>query len=304
MVINGLIWIVVLLSWVRAEGEVVKFISYPTNLWWQSEVRVHVPATDASGILVFLPSGGINSFADSPFPKMLATNGVVTLIATPKKDGLYTGDEILAELSSIISDLKAKHKIEKVAIGGFSSGGIGAVRYAQYCIKKKEANTPVAVFAVDSPLDYERWYVAAELHLARLRLAGRELNEDRNATNELGRAFGGSPDQVREKYRQQSPVTVLVPDGGNAKLLRETPVRVYIEPAVKWRLENWNREAYCFNLVDSTALINVLKLLGNKDAELITTVEKGFRPGAIRNPHSWSIVDEVDLVRWLRKYLR
>jgi len=94
-------------------------------------------------------------------------------------------------------------------------------------------------------------------------------------------------------------VSTRVADGGNARLLRNTPIRIYIEPDIKWRLENWNRDAYSFNLIDATVLINVLRLLGNQDAELITTSGAGQRPDGSHNPHSWSIVDERALTQWL-----
>lgn len=287
--------------------ETVKIETHPSNQWWGDDIRLHLPAEPPVGLLVFLPAGDIHSFSEAQFPKMLATNGVMTLIAAPRRDGLYTGDAILEELDSLITDVVGRYGIPRgrVVAGGFSSGGIGAVRYAQFCLKSEhKANNPLAVFAVDSPLDYERWFEAAELYLGRLALAGRDLAEDRAVTNELRRAFGGSPTEKREAYRRQSPVTTRVTDGGNARLLRDTPIRIYIEPAVKWRLEHWNRDAYTFNLIDSTALINIVRLLGNQNAELITNAAAGYRTDGSRNPHSWSIVDEPDLTKWLTKQLR
>jgi hypothetical protein len=288
-------------------AETVQIVSFPSNQWWRSEIRLHVPAKPPVGLLVFLPAGDIHSFSQAQFPKMLATNDVMTLIAAPQRDGLYTGDAILTELDGLVSDVVARYQIPsgRVTIGGFSAGGIGAVRYAQFCLKgDRKANSPQAVFAVDSPLDYERWFLAAELYLGRLALAGRDFAEDRSVTNELRQAFGGSPTEALDAYRRQSPVSTRVADGGNARLLRNTPIRLYIEPDIKWRLENWNRDAYSFNLIDATVLINVLRLLGNQDAELITTSGAGQRPDGSRNPHSWSIVDECALTQWLTDRLR
>jgi hypothetical protein len=53
------------------------------------------------------------------------------------------------------------------------------------------------------------------------------------------------------------------------------------------------------NAVDHAALINLLRVAGNDRAELITTTGRGYRPGGRRHPHSWSIVDEAQLERWL-----
>jgi hypothetical protein len=221
--------------------------------------------------------------------------------------GLYAGDAVLEEMNGLIAEVLDKYEIQgrRVAIGGFSAGGIGAMRYTQFCIKsKRKTKAPVATFAVDSPLDYERWFLAAELELKRLALAGRDNAEDQSAVHYLRKEFGGSPTEAGAAYRGQSVVSTLVPDGGNACVLKNTPVRIYIEPDLKWRLENWNQDVYGSNLPDATALINVLRLLGNNNAELITTSGAGYRRDGSRNPHSWSIVDERELAQWLTGYLK
>jgi len=210
-------------------------------------------------------------------------------------------------MDRLIAEVLNKYKIQngRVAIGGFSASGIGAMRYAQFCVKgKRKTKAPVTTFAVDSPLDYERWFLAAELELKRLALAGLDNAEDQSAVHFLRKEFGGSPTEAVEAYRRQSVVSTLVADGGNARLLKDTPVRIYIEPDLKWRVANLNQDVYSSNMLDATALINVLRLLGNNNAELITTSGAGYRRDGSRNPHSWSIVDERDLAQWLTGYLK
>jgi hypothetical protein len=38
--------------------------------------------------------------------------------------------------------------------------------------------------------------------------------------------------------------------------------------------------------------------MGNQHAELILTMDKGFLPDGSRHPHSWSIVDNKELIAW------
>ena len=288
-----------------AKAEEVKIEPYPSNHWFRTEVRLHVPPRKPVGLLVLI-SGDIHGFSKALLPPLLASNGVMTLVTAPARAGLLASEPMLEELDAIIGDVLGKFKVAeaKVAIGGFSAGGIGAVRYAQFCLKgEAKAHTPVAVFAVDSPLDYERWYHGAELYLQRLALAGRDLAEDRRATNELRTALGGSPTEAADAYRRHSPLTARLADGGNARLLKSTPVRIYIEPEIRWRLEHWNREVFHTNIPDATALINILRLLGNTQAELITTSGAGYMADGSRNPHSWSIVDERALAQWLIRWL-
>ena len=297
----------------RAIADEVRVESHPVNQLLGAEVLLRIPEKRPTGLLVLLPAGNIHSYDEqggytpSALPRMLATNGVVTLVAAARPGlgaavGLYAGDEILEELHRLIDDVLQKCQIPegRVAIGGFSAGGIGAVRYAEFCKRDEHrAKSIVAVFAVDAPLDYERWFLASELELKRLALAGRDDAEDRSATNYLAKTFGGSPREAVAAYRRQSVVTTLVADGGNARLLKDTSIRIYIEPDVKWRLENWNQDLDSSNIPDAVALINIVRLLGNKDATLITTSGKGRRTDGTRNPHSWSIVDEPDLAGWL-----
>jgi len=301
-----------------AQAEEVRVESYPSNRLLNEQVLLHIPARASTGLLVLVPAGDIHSYNETSgstpatLPRLVGTNGIMTLVVTARPGmgaavGLYAGDAVLEEMDGLIADVLDKHKIQngRLAIGGFSAGGIGAMRYAQFCIKgKRKTKAPVAAFAVDSPLDYERWFLAAELELKRLALAGRDNAEDQSAVHYLRMEFGGSPTEAVAAYRRQSVVSTLVPDGGNARLLKDTPVRIYIEPDLKWRVENWNQDVYSSNMLDATALINVLRLLGNNNAELINTSGAGYRRDGSRNPHSWSIVDERDLAQWLSGYLK
>ena len=295
----------------------IRVESYPSNRLVESQILLHIPAETRTGLLVLL-AGDIHDFDEksgytpSTLPGVLATNGIMTMVAAVRPGlgagvGLYAGDAVLEEMDGLIAEVLNKYKIqnERVAIGGFSASGIGAMRYAQFCVKgKRRTKAPVAVFAVDSPLDYERWCLAAELRLKRLALAGRDNAEDRDAVYYLRKEFGGSPKEAVEAYRQQSVVSILIPEGGNAHLLKDIPVRIFIEPDIAWRVENWNQDVYSANIIDAASLINILRLLGNKNADLITTSGKGYRPDGSRNPHSWAIVDEPALAEWLQKFLR
>lgn len=57
------------------------------------------------------------------------------------------------------------------------------------------------------------------------------------------------------------------------------------------------------NAIDAAALVNALRLQGNKQAELILTTDQGYRPEGSRHPHSWSIVDEQELVEWFARMI-
>ena len=47
-------------------------------------------------------------------------------------------------------------------------------------------------------------------------------------------------------------------------------------------MDNRRRDLYDLNYTDITAMINLLKLKGHKNAELISTNDRGIRPEEIR----------------------
>lgn len=52
------------------------------------------------------------------------------------------------------------------------------------------------------------------------------------------------------------------------------------------------------NAVDAAALVNALRIIDNDAAELIVIHDCGVLPDGTRHPHSWSIVDERELMAW------
>ena len=75
---------------------------------------------------------------------------------------LYYFDEKPALLDEIIYEVITGHNIPEhnIFLGGMSASGTRALRFVQYCNQgKSKYNTTVrGVFAVDSPLDLERFY--------------------------------------------------------------------------------------------------------------------------------------------------
>lgn len=278
--------------------------------------RVHEPSGTPQVLqvlLVLLPGygSGVDGFAPSSYtpstlPARMAEQNVLTIVAVPEAETLYETDEPLALLDSIIAEVLQKYRIPKdrVVIGGFSSGGTGAIRYAQFCAQGQCKAVPnvAGIFGVDPPLDFERLHRAEELSIRR-GAPRTNTAEAQMIVDTFRRSLGGSPEQAPEAYRRQSPLLASARDGGNARQLATTPVRLYTEPDVQWWIENRNLDYHGMNAVDHAALVNLLRGAGNTRAELITTSGKGYRPNGARHPHSWSIVDEADLAQWIAELL-
>jgi hypothetical protein len=268
--------------------------------------RLYRPADSARGLVVMLPYYGsdANEFSSAALPGLLAKKNVATMVVSASG---YLIDDDLVTLKGLVGEVAEELSIPQgsLVIGGISAGGTGAVRYSEYCISGHcdARSTPVAIFSVDAPLDFESWWNRAKLNLLRGNPKS-GLEESQAILDALHSAMGGSPNQVRQTYRSRSPFLALEKDGGNARLLKSIPIRLYTEPDVVWWIEDMGCDYYTINAIDQAALVLQLRALGNTKAELITTTGKGFRPPGTRNPHSWTIVDEPELADWIARFLQ
>jgi hypothetical protein len=256
------------------------------------------------GMVVLLPYYGAdaNEFNSARLPQLLAKQGITTVVVSAAG---YLFDDDLESLYGLIAEVAKANQIPpgKMIIGGISAGGTGAARFVERCqMQDCGPLKPVAWFSVDAPLDFERWWNSQTLNLQRGDPKS-HLEESQAILDVLKMSMGGSPKDARDAYIKKSPFLALEKGGGNARLLANVPVRLYTEPDVQWTIENWRTDYYNLNAVDQAALTLQLLELGNSQAELITTTGKGYRPAGVRNPHSWTIVDEDDLARWIARQL-
>jgi hypothetical protein len=264
-----------------------------------------------TNLVILLPpyGGNFDYYNSSKLPKLLTTKGIDFAVAYPGDVG-YLEESHLAKLDSLIGLAVNKYGYnpKNIIIGGFSAGGYGAMKYT---VNSKMENTklhyfPKAVFSVDAPLDIERWYYSLKSITERNPKDNKAYGEAFYITGMLKDLFGGDPSEKPELYEMNSVVTIKKQDGGNVKYLKSTPILLFTEPDINWYIDNMNLDYTQINAIDQAAIINILKLQGNKNAELVVTSGKGFRPdlGNIRMPHSWQIVDEIFLSNWIIRQLK
>jgi len=187
-------------------------------------------------------------------------------------------------------------------VGGFSAGGEVAARYTEILVEKKlENKVPKGIFIGDSPLDYIEFWKYCDREINRkCNLPASEvgIREAKYVKNYYQENFG-DPLKDRNNFIAHSPVTISEPDMGNGKYLINVPIRIYHELDPMWNIKEKCRTAIDGHLMVSTELINYLYHNGNKDAEIIITQNKGYRPNGMRHPHSWSIIDADELIKWI-----
>ncbi|MES2425751.1 MAG: hypothetical protein V4560_02220 [Bacteroidota bacterium] len=259
-----------------------------------------IPTVPIKGVLVLTLRSLSNSSKDYAL-----RNGILLLSVIPVKADnalLYmTDDLVLTRIDEMITEVIHTYHIpvNKVIIGGMSVAGTASIRYAEYCSEghSKGKIQPVGAFGVDPPLDYERFYKAS-YNAVKRNFNTDAVDEGKAIVKLFNQKFGGSPNDYLKAYQVASPFCYSAINGGNARLLDKTAIRLYTEPDINWWIENRRRDYYDFNSIDEAALINQLKLDGNTRAELITTINKGYQEDGSRHPHSWSIIDEKDMLDW------
>ncbi|MFN0099027.1 MAG: hypothetical protein ACKVS7_10165 [Gemmatimonadaceae bacterium] len=281
---------------------------------WAYELANQVGTARAALVLMPGFGGDFGDFSDagssgahrSILADSLAARGIALVFVAPPAGVLFGDASHMQQLEDTIRETLGKVSAEALplAVGGFSAGGTDAILLAERCAEGRcgMPHTVRAVFAVDAPLDWYRLWENATMVLAD-QPPGANLEEARRIQVALTARLGSLPTPSSGQYLSASPLASKDRAGGNARKLAGMAVRAYTEPDVSWWMENRSLDYYGMNALDAASLIRHLKLLGNTRAELILSTGRGYRANGMRHPHSWSIVDQGELARWLATQL-
>lgn len=257
-----------------------------------------LPAGEQKALLILFPCfscDAAHTRSASKIPDEAVTHGVAVLSMNFNRHLLMT-DEETTDLLEVIADAVRTHKLHagNTFIGGFSSGGNVTMLLAKALLKSQKPPVQLkAVFAVDSPLDLARLYEVSKRNLARGTFPEYK-GEARMIVALLDSALG-NPATNTAAYEARSP---LMNTSASVLPLKDLPVRLYTEPDTAWWRENRGAGYEDMNAFALEHIYHSLRAAGNTKAEFITTDGRGFQNGR-RHPHAWSIVDEMDLIKWI-----
>ena len=229
--------------------------------------------------------------AATDMPLELARHGIAVFIPVLQNGSETYGfsDESQLWVERIVEDIHNRYGMNDLPyfVGGFSMGGATAVKYAESVSQK-----PKAVFVIDSPLDYNRFLYATKRDI--------EVYGKDNQDSIYSILYSDIA-----RIKDESPYFINDTTHSAILSLKDIPTRVYIEPAEEWWLNNRSTDALGLNILDATCFVNDLRLIGNENAELTVTSNKGVRKvSGQRHPHSWTIVDVGNLIKWLDNCLK
>ncbi|MBL4745552.1 MAG: hypothetical protein JKY08_04225 [Flavobacteriaceae bacterium] len=204
---------------------------------------------------------------------------------------LQEQEEIGNLLYTILEKMDAVKK--DIYIGGFSSGGNLAMQTGRCLTSMRQAELAVkGVLIVDSPLDLVQFYRNCQKIIK-----DTNTSEARYLLHYLERKLG-TPQLGLEHYKIFSPCINEIDYVENCKF-KNTELVFYTEPARAFKKKNYSQD---FEDTNSFQLQLLWKTLSNLDFKVsyIETVNKGYRIGGIRAPHSWSIIDVDAIIGWIK----
>jgi hypothetical protein len=276
----------------------------------KSYAIVYRPNEPAKKMLILLPGFGESpqlAEIETDIPKVAVTQGILTVILTNNEGNLSFQIDQNAQkyLDTIIPILLNKYNIPKdeYYLGGFSLGGSAVVKYVQHCNVYDISPKPKAVFAIDPPLDFYRLYNVYDRWLNDTAVYYNNKQMYITMLEKMRTYFRGDLSNAYQNYLKLSPYSYEDKDKIGVRLFENIPITIYCEPDFNWAINEKHWTAYDLNVVDNVSFINELKRNGNKQAQIILTKDKGIRKILkFKHPHSWSIADPNETVKWLLKY--
>ncbi len=250
----------------------------------------------------FLPAENI--LPETKLQNVAYANDILTIVAYMKQK-LYADSSAINRLNIILKDIVKRFSADtsKFALAGYDEAGNIALRYTELTYQHPEQFLiqPKVVFGIDTPVDLFGLWHWSERQIKKNYWPG-SVGDAKyyldTMTKENGTIYNN-----QNRYKALSPFNREEQDTGNEQYLKNVAVRLYYDTDIEWQLKNRRNSFYDTKIPDGSELINRLLLLGNSEAEFIASKQPGMRSNGIRHPNSFSIVDEVECIQWIKREL-
>jgi hypothetical protein len=241
---------------------------------------------------------------ETKLPNLAYGNDILTVIAS-LRTSLFADGETIERISKILNHVSSMFSAgsDKFVLGGMEYAGNIALRYTELCYENPSQYPvrPRAVFAINCPVDLIGLAHLCERQIKKNFYPGL-VGDGNYILNAFTKQIGTLADSS-QKYIRLSPFYRDEQKAGNEQYLKNIPVRLYYDIDIEWQLKNRRNSFYDTYIPDGSELINRLLLSGNEEAEFITAKLPAFRSNGLRNPDSWSVVDETEYIRWIKEKL-
>lgn len=260
-----------------------------------------------SGVLLLLAGFGQipeDSPTETELHHVAQSNNILTVFYAGGNK-LYADSITVEKLNIVIKDVLNRYPVKSdiFVLGGFSAGGMIAMRYVELCNEFPDQFPiqPKGVFTVDSPIDIFTIYEQLE-ESAKNNYSPIAAEEALRAMEHIENDYGVPLENIAI-YANLTAFSMNKNYSQNEQYLKNTAVRTYHDVDISWRIINRNQTVHGSNYEVTAELINRLVLMGNNRAEFMQSFQTGYRSTGQRHPHSWSIVDEVECINWMKSLL-
>lgn len=268
-----------------------------------NDYELLLPSGEQKGVLILFPG-----FPETPARikqefKIVepALKKGIALVFMKFNQRLWLDTQEKFRLASTFNQLFGQHDLDStnIFIGGFSSGGNISLLLANHLAETDNLIQPKGVFSIDSPVDLVELYEVSQRNIAR-NFSPISVNESARTIRRFKTSLGPPKDSL-ENYEWAAPYTQKTNNLDNLAHLSNIKVRLYTEPDVKWWQQNRQNNYEDMNAYYIKNLSDELTKKYGPQVEYIPTQNKGYRANGQRHPHSWSIVDIPDLIKWMLK---
>lgn len=273
--------------------------SYTTHQ--TDDYELLIPKAKQTGVLLLFPG-----FPETPdvvkrefkivAPAMEAGVAVALMKFNRK---LWLEEDEKVKLAATINQMFEENELEKenVSIGGFSSGGTISLLISDYLVASESSVQPEGVFVIDSPVDLLGLYENSQRNIQR-NFSSVSVQESQMIVSMLESAFG-KPEAGIAAYEVHAVYTGKTHNTKNVSHLKDIELRFYTEPDTVWWKQNRQNDYEDMNAYFIKQLTDDLAKEFGDNVTYIPTENRGYRANGDRHPHSWSIVEVDDLMRWM-----
>lgn len=265
------------------------------------------PKNKPVGVLVIFPSGGQlveNLEKEISLPQNAIEQNMLVVIPSFNW-GTFQRIPDIEFLNEVFKNVCEKYHVSKdhFVFCGLSNGGMVSLTYAIHAEKFQSTYLkPIGVIGLDPFLDNARFYRYCEREVKRgFSEAG--VAESKFFLNVYNQIYGGPPDEYPEAYMEASTYSFGAPKGGNTQFLNDVGILMFSDLNTDFLINQRRRDLYDWNGIDIVSFVNQLKINGNPNASVIISQNQGKRMDGTANPHSWSILQDDVVMKWINDLL-
>ncbi|MEO1032716.1 MAG: hypothetical protein AAFX55_14990 [Bacteroidota bacterium] len=261
-------------------------------------------AETIKGVLVFLEDSGYdkkNRSAKQMYQQASEEDFAVLSVSTEIPFDFYFSKASALSTHQLIQQVFAEQNLpnNNVFFIGIGLGGHRAMRHIKFM--KEEAYefqlNIKGIVICNSILDWTRKWHQYDREIRNNR---NDLWEPKFVNYMLETHLGGTPRIIPDAYNDFSTYSYFDEANENIKLYTNYVVRAYIEPAIKYWLEERLKTLYENNSPDMVGLLAELELAGNQHTELIV-LQPEDNPSPKKTPDTtWDAINKDELMDWIQ----